>query len=88
MWLAACEAEKKLNINFKHIPISRAIWVTRTYEQAMLYAYDSDGNQMADIITTLELPEKTFVIADIGDDGVLLLSPETKQFTINLTEQS
>lgn len=73
--IAASEAAKKLNVSFNEIPISRAIWVTRTFEQAMHYSYDSDDNQIANIMT-IEIPENTHVIADLGDDGVLLFLPE------------
>jgi hypothetical protein len=67
----ADESANDLGVDLSSIPASDAIWVTRTVEQAMEYGDRSDIKKY---------PVKGWLIlADLGDEGALLLNPKHAQ---------
>jgi hypothetical protein len=67
----ADESANQLGIDLSAIPASDAIWVTHTVEQAMQYGERSDIDKYP--------VNGWLILADLGDEGALLLNPKHAQ---------
>jgi hypothetical protein len=73
----ASESAGKLSVDLASIPASDAIWVTRTVEQAMEYGDRSDIKKYS--------VDGWLILADLGDEGALLLNPKHAQGAFDAT---
>jgi hypothetical protein len=71
---------KALGIDMSAIPASDAIWVTRTVDQALQYGERSD--------ITKQSVDGWLVLADLDDDGALLLNPKHAQPSIIASQRT
>ncbi len=75
---SALSAARAANINLANIPATQAVWVTRTPAQARAYG---------DNVQSIQLPEGSIALTDLGDDGVLVLRRDANDIEQQQREQ-